>query len=840
MSNRRSYLMLIVLLGWLMVMGAVYLAMGRDRASDLQEEAAGPVKPGQPPPFRAPKPSPDAGLAGFGPCPAVNQGQGAFTSLTGRYDEKGRYVVYLGLTGSAVWPQIHEQTEPKAQTQTYADFRGQFTYEKDLFQENDLGPVNDLSLKNQAGLTRLTVNYHPTEAPAGVAVEFFCRTDTVALRYTFTLPVTAQEAAPPLTADQKAEPQPVSRPPAVSPPPLGSAAPVTVPAGPAPGGSAPMIAAGELAGYGPCPAGEGQGRILDLKGHYDPYNRYVLLMSLDGRAGDSAVKAQDVADRGVTYVDLAGRLPFEAGFLEISPQNGPGRHVRLGLHKGFTRISFNYRAGFKPAGTEAEILCRDGSLALRYTFQGFSGSEPPPADGLVPEEEGIVTPPPEPYLEVTERELGREAQEERDIRRAQAEGLAPLIGLEPSLPKTAAEEKKDQPLAPKQASEPAAPNSPAPTEEPARPESVSAGQGTGPETSGPTGPTDAGTRPGSGPDEILEPSLPAAPAAELSIQAPQTSPESAAGESLDFPLNPPKEPDGPDTLQGYSPAASAGEGSGELRFIEGRYEPDGRYILFLELTGNPGAYKAGTFGREQAATYLDLTGRYKFSEETYKVRLGPVRQFRFGRHQGFTRLSLTYERGLAPDEAEVSVLKNGPRLALIYTFKGGRTGEMAASIAAGEARRRNQSNVEISNKGLDGQGTLGKITGYYTPEGQYVLDLEFNGQLGEYLTNTDLTQTQAASYVDLYGNFKYTQDFLNISQGPVRQFRIGRHEGFVRLSLTYRQGQAPNKAGVFLTARNGRLIVRFAFEGGLTAAGAGQAAGSLETHQAGLSSEAAE
>jgi hypothetical protein len=129
----------------------------------------------------------------------------------------------------------------------------------------------------------------------------------------------------------------------------------------------------------------------------------------------------------------------------------------------------------------------------------------------------------------------------------------------------------------------------------------------------------------------------------------------------------------------------SGPGQGSFAYLRGRYDQEGRYVLLLKLNGKLGQFKANTYRDPNGlvATYVDFIGDYQAEAEVLEVTPGPIRMFRFGQGQGFSRLSLTYQRQKAPDSARVHVLSRGDLIALVYEFTGGPTAELAKEAALG-------------------------------------------------------------------------------------------------------------------------------------------------------------
>ncbi|MDR1607255.1 MAG: hypothetical protein LBT38_02440 [Deltaproteobacteria bacterium] len=270
-----------------------------------------------------------------------------------------------------------------------------------------------------------------------------------------------------------------------------------------------------------------------------------------------------------------------------------------------------------------------------------------------------------------------------------------------------------------------------------------------------------------------------------------------------------------------------GPGHGTFKFISGQTDEQGRYILLLEFEGQLGAFKTNTYRSEHTASYVDFEGDYNFVQDVWPVKGAMVRQFRFGRHKDFTRLSLTYKTGQAPESAEAFVLKQGQILAVIFQF----TGQKPQKLAQ-EAKLVQEPNLITKSERVDSQphpqtsssasssssnqGKFGRLKGQYAEDGGYVLGLEFTGELGEFKFNTDTSQEVVPTYIDFIGDYDFSQSLYSVPGGPILRFRLGRHPGFTRLSLTYRDNNAPKNANLNLENRDGRLVITYAFIGDKT------------------------
>ena len=130
----------------------------------------------------------------------------------------------------------------------------------------------------------------------------------------------------------------------------------------------------ELYAYGPCGLSGpwGSGVVGDWGGDYDSLGRFVAKIHFKGAVGAVKVASELDGPNPVTYIDIGGDyvLPGSAS----KPRSGGAvDFMRLGRHKGFTRLSVNYGSGAPPDLVRTEAKClRDSSgreiLALRLAF----------------------------------------------------------------------------------------------------------------------------------------------------------------------------------------------------------------------------------------------------------------------------------------------------------------------------------------------------------------------------------------------------------------------------------------------------------------------------------------
>ncbi|MDR1546115.1 MAG: hypothetical protein LBU12_05270, partial [Deltaproteobacteria bacterium] len=344
MPLKSRALMLAVMTVWLTAIFFIWRGLG-------QPLPPRPPDPVQPAASAAPAPAPAPAapvdeLADYGPCPDSGSGQGTVKSLSGHYDEQGRYVSLLTVEGRLGAHRVRHLLARSLDKVTYVDFQGNFRLETSLKHEHK-GPASLMHLGRHNGFFRYSLNYRPSQAPSHTAVEVRCKDGGLALRYSFGAPQPTAAAAPVMT-------------------------PVPAPA-PTP----------QPAGFQRCPSQSsalpaGQGIFSGLKGRYDDQGRYVLSMRLDGRLG--AAKIRNYLNRpskNVTAVDFAGT--YRVDRLDYWEAAGPARLAQFGLHKGFLRLSLNFRDGQAPAKVDVEFLCRNEELILRYSFEPRPQAAPAPA-----------------------------------------------------------------------------------------------------------------------------------------------------------------------------------------------------------------------------------------------------------------------------------------------------------------------------------------------------------------------------------------------------------------------------------------------------------------------------
>jgi hypothetical protein len=149
--------------------------------------------------------------------------------------------------------------------------------------------------------------------------------------------------------------------------------PLPLPAEPEP------VETDELFDFVPCQQanseyGSGSGSLFNWRAHYDDQGRLVILAAYQGRLGAIQIRQDLSSQKPVTALDISGLFQVEQ--LTVPSPGGLVKGLRLGQHRGFTRLSVNYLENRRPQRAVPEALCRPdqtgGLLATRLTFQ------PPP------------------------------------------------------------------------------------------------------------------------------------------------------------------------------------------------------------------------------------------------------------------------------------------------------------------------------------------------------------------------------------------------------------------------------------------------------------------------------
>ncbi|MDR2441977.1 MAG: hypothetical protein LBE31_00470, partial [Deltaproteobacteria bacterium] len=520
----------------------------------------------------------------------------------------------------------------------------------------------------------------------------------------------------------------------------------------------PQRPADELEGYGLCPTqGSSNGTFENISGHYDSFNRYVVILKLQGQViAPSIHESLANARLNVTFADFPGQLNFVQEFFYEKGQ-GPVSVARLGLHRGFTRLSLNYHTQLSPKEVSVEVKCRDNAVALRYTFdisQKFSAANVPLRPEALPDP---LAPTPNTQAQVDQLNqgpsLGQGAHETNEI------------SLKPN-------EQSQEIITPSE-----------PAKSTAEPKEVS--------------------------DELAK-EEPTTPSEHTDVHISIHKDDQLADKTGE--ISHPKD----ESLHAYEVCAPPTVGRGALGPLKGQYDSAGRYTVYFDLNGVLSRPKIITDLTGPApVTYMDFPGNYTFQSELYRESKGPVRQIRYGQHQGFFRLSLTYREGREPKAAEPIIYCSQGKIAIVYTFIGGPTTEEALKAF-------NQINAIIPKPdypyGLapcsfvkQGNGSFGQLSGGYDEKGRYVIAADFSGSLGEYKQVTDHTGDPSVTFLDFSGLYKFSSDPIQETKGPVRLARFGAHDQVTRLSLTYRLGLAPTPPAAEIFCSATRLAIRYTF-----------------------------
>jgi hypothetical protein len=437
--------------------------------------------------------------------------------------------------------------------------------------------------------------------------------------------------------------------------------------------------------------GEGRGAFGKPEASWDADARvFTALLPLVSEEGPGAVKVGNSLGRrrgSVTYLDFAGNFGF-AG-TDLTPKGGPFRLLRFGRHPGFVRLGFNYREGQSPpAAPRTDIRCLQNAVEVKFSFGPAAepaetpsaapeaSVESPPAAPVAPEEllpeisaatEGITpetpgeTPAAAPAVPV---EVPLEA-----LTAPAASGATPpsAPAAPEAIPPAAPEHVP--PAAPEHvppaAPEPVPPAAPDPVP-PAAPESVPPAAPVGPEAIPPGSPV--------APEEIT----PAVP--DVADGAPRETPPPSVGPPDNL------QPAGtggpsadeapgrnPETL---SPCSGEGEGRGVFGSPSVEFNPPDLVVVTIPLDSRDGPGRIATGHNLRRASgnvsLLDFAGRYGFGRGFVAVNRGPVGVLRFGTHPGFTRLSVNWLDGRAPESAEAELFCREGEIRAIFRITGAR------------------------------------------------------------------------------------------------------------------------------------------------------------------------
>jgi hypothetical protein len=268
------------------------------------------------------------------------------------------------------------------------------------------------------------------------------------------------------------------------------------------------------------------------------------------------------------------------------------------------------------------------------------------------------------------------------------------------------------------------------------------------------------------------------------------------------------------------------DGNGTIKALSGGYDQEGRYVLKVELEGQPGRHSVNDILdlANGNVTYVDFFGDYGISQASlYQGGPGPVRLVHLGRHANFMRVALNYQDGRKPKKVKTEISCQPGRLVLAYSFDQP-AGPSPSSPAASQA-------VQASPKAApeppfrlpgygpclfaaDGQGSFRDPEGAYDHNGDFLLMVPFSGTLGTAIPSHVLGQEKdSVSFLDFKGRYGFPDKTLfPKGPGPIRAIRFGGHMDFVRLSLTYRDSSPVRKAEAHLTCSPDGLAIRLVLE----------------------------
>jgi hypothetical protein len=91
--------------------------------------------------------------------------------------------------------------------------------------------------------------------------------------------------------------------------------------------------------------------------------------------------------------------------------------------------------------------------------------------------------------------------------------------------------------------------------------------------------------------------------------------------------------------------------------------------------------------------------------------------------------------------------------------------------------------------------------------------MPFRGNIGSTRTYSLVNQpTGNVTSIDFNGSFGAEVDDERLAGGPVGRVRIARHEAFTRLSLNWRDANAPARVRAEILCRKGGVAVRLSFD----------------------------
>ncbi|MDR2611859.1 MAG: hypothetical protein LBG06_03170, partial [Deltaproteobacteria bacterium] len=555
--------------------------------------------------------------------------------------------------------------------------------------------------------------------------------------------------------------------------------PPPAPATPPPPEEAPAPPADPLAGYLPCQGtGAGRGSFGRLSGSYDDIGRFVLFIDFDGRTGGiSGRESLRRPSKNVAYLDFEGDIPFSQEYLR--PRGGALELVRLGRHRGFTRVSLNFSALRSPSEVRVEILCKQGSVAIRAAW----------GDALAAP---VLTAPPAA---------------------AAGDGAAGGNGAAGA----------------------------GTTEAGGAPSAAGDGAANGDGAAG-AGTTEAGGTPSAAPGlQPALPPVPPVPGPLREMPGPlpadgseeDGSGDGASGTTVAPGAGPPA-PDAaapavpvglPVTNEEPGPCRGTGEGRGSFGEPQVSWDADRKVltaVLPLVSEEGPGDVTAGhSLGRRGAVTWLDFKGDFRFGRTGAVPPGGPVRLLRFGRHPGLARLGFNYRDGEAPDrppEVGIRCLPNAVEVSL--DFAGGpEAGAPPAPAAAGQA----PAVPVVGGDGKpcaasgEGRGVFGAPRVEFRAPDAVAVSLPIAGGPGPGgVTSGDSLGRERGnvSFLDFAGRFTFGNATAAVNMGPLGLLRFGAHPGFTRLSLNWLDGKAPESAEAELLCGSGGVEAVFRLKGG--------------------------
>jgi hypothetical protein len=112
-----------------------------------------------------------------------------------------------------------------------------------------------------------------------------------------------------------------------------------------------------------------------------------------------------------------------------------------------------------------------------------------------------------------------------------------------------------------------------------------------------------------------------------------------------------------------------------------------------------------------------------------------------------------------------------------------------------------------------GRGTFGPFKLKRDESGRIVLVVEFNGTLGTIKSRKRFKmETGNVSFFDIQGNYLAKIEDLRFIDGPIGRVRFGFHDNFTRLSLNFRDSDAPQNVKTEVLCSPGYAIFRLTLE----------------------------